>query len=199
MIKAIVFDLNGVFLKSEYLTKRVEEKFNIPSDDSLSVLIESLKETRLNPKVKIFKYWRDLFKKYKINITESEFLSFWFSGESLVNDFVLLSQELRERGLKVYIFSNNFKERTEYYRKNFKEIFSNVDNAFFSWETGYVKSDPGAYTNLLSIIKAKPDEILYFDDSEENVQLAKSLGIKAYVYRDFNSTKKVFAENMIEV
>lgn len=121
MIKAIIFDLNGVFLKSEYLTNRIEEKFSIPSDESFSVLKESLKETRLNPNVKIFKYWGDLFKKYKINITESEFLSFWFSGESLVNDFVLLSQELRKKGLKVYIFSNNFKERTEYYRKNFKK------------------------------------------------------------------------------
>lgn len=199
MIKAIIFDLNGVFLKSEYLTNRIEEKFSIPSDESLSVLKESLKETRLNSNVKIFKYWVDLFKKYKVKITESEFLSFWFSGERLVNDFVLLSQELRKKGLKVYIFSNNFKERTEYYRENFKDIFSNVDNAFFSWETGYVKSDPKAYTNLLSIIKVKPDEILYFDDSEENVQLAKSLGIKAYVYKDFNSTNKVLVENMIEV
>ena len=199
MIKAIIFDLNGVFLKSEYLTNRIEEKFSIPSNESFSVLKESLKETRLNPKVKIFKYWIDLFKKYKVNITESEFLSFWFSGESLANDFVLFSKKLRKRGLKVYILSNNFKERTEYYRKNFKEIFSNVDNAFFSWETGYVKSDPKAYTNLLSIIKVKPEETLYFDDSEENVQLAKSLGINAYVYRDFDSTKKILAENMIEV
>ena len=199
MIKAIIFALNGVFLKSEYLTNRIEEKFSIPSNESFSVLKESLKETRLNPKVKIFKYWIDLFKKYKVNITESEFLSFWFSGESLANDFVLFSKKLRKRGLKVYILSNNFKERTEYYRKNFKEIFSNVDNAFFSWETGYVKSDPKAYTNLLSIIKVKPEETLYFDDSEENVQLAKSLGINAYVYRDFDSTKKILAENMIEV
>ena len=59
MIKAIIFDLNGVFLKSEYLTNRIEEKFSIPSDESFSVLKESLKETRLNPNVKIFKYWGD--------------------------------------------------------------------------------------------------------------------------------------------
>ena len=199
MIKAIVFDLNGVFLQSEYLTKRIEEKYSIPSDEILTVLKESLKDTRLNPEVRIFGYWENLFKKYNIEITEDEFLSFWFSGESLVNEFVLLSKELREKGLAVYIFSNNFKERTEYYRKNFKEIFENVDNAFFSWETGYVKSDPKAYSNLISNINVRPDEIIYFDDSEENIQLAKSLGIKAYVYNDFDSTKKVLAENMVEV
>lgn len=199
MIRAIVFDLNGVFLQCEYLTKRIEEKYGISLDESLIVLKESLKETRLNHKVKIFKYWIDLFKKHNIEITENEFLSFWFSGERLVNDFVLLSKKLREKDLAVYIFSNNFKERTEYYRENFKEIFNNVDNAFFSWETGYVKSDPKAYTNLLSEIQVKPEETIYFDDSEENVQLAKSLGIKAYVYKDFNSTKKVLSENKVEV
>jgi putative hydrolase of the HAD superfamily len=199
MIKAIVFDLNGVFLQSDYLTKRIEDKFGISSEESLIVLKESLKETRLNPTVKIFKYWIDLFKNHNIEITEDEFLSFWFSGESLVNEFVLLSKKLRERGFAVYIFSNNFKERTEYYRKNFKEIFDNVDSAFFSWETGFVKSDLKAYSNLISNINVKPEEIIYFDDSEENVQLAISLGIKAYVYKDFNNTKRVLAENMVEV
>ncbi len=199
MIKAIVFDLNGVFLQSDYLTKRIEEKYSIPSDESLTVLKESLKDTRLNPEVRIFEYWVDLFKKYNIEVTEDEFLSFWFSGESLVNKFIFLSKKLREKGLSVYIFSNNFKERTEYYRKNFKEIFENVDNAFFSWEIGYVKSDSKAYTNLLSMIKVKPDEIIYFDDSEENIQIAKSLGIRAYLYKDFDSTNKVLVENKIEV
>lgn len=199
MIKAIVFDLNGVFLQSDYLTKRIEEKFSIPLDESLAVLKESLKETRLNPNIRIFSYWEELFKKHNIEISEDEFLSFWFSGESLVGDFVLLSKKLRKVGLSVFIFSNNFKERTEYYRNNFEEIFDNVNDAFFSWETGYVKSDPKAYTNLISIIDVKPEETIYFDDSEENVQLARSLGIKAYIYRDFDSTKEVLAENMIEV
>ena len=195
MIKAIVFDLNGVFLQSEYLTKRIEEEFGIPSDKSLPVLKESLNETRLNSKVGIFEYWVKLFKKHNIEITEDKFLSFWFSGESLVNDFVSLSRKIRERGLSVYIFSNNFKERTEYYRKNFKEIFDNVDNSFFSWETGYVKSDLKAYKNLLSIIKLEPEEIIYFDDSENNIQLAKSLGINAYIYEDFEGTYRVLTDN----
>jgi len=195
MINAVIFDLNGVFLQGKKLTERIEEEFHIPIEESLVVLKESLNNARLNPNIHIFDYWKPLFEKYNMSITEEEFLNFWFGGEYLVPELVELSKELRENDIKVYIFSNNFKERTEYYRKNFKEIFDNVDGSFFSWETGFVKSDIKAYENFLSITKLNPSEIIYFDDSQENVDLAKSLGIKGYIYEDANKTKAVLEEN----
>jgi HAD superfamily hydrolase (TIGR01509 family) len=197
MVKAVVFDLNGVFLVSEYLTSRIQEKYGIPVEESMPVLKESLQNTRLNPDIRIFPYWEKLFTSHDIKLSEAEFLSFWFSGESEVPEMVELAKILRSRGIFVYLFSNNFKERTEYYRTKLPEIFENVDRSFFSWETGLVKSDIAAYQNLLSTTKLKPKELLYFDDAEENVELAKSLGIEAVVYKDAASTIKTLKEQGI--
>lgn len=191
MIKAIIFDLNGVFITGEPLSERVQKKFGIPVEDFLPVLKEALQKTRLNPKIRIFSIIGKLFTEKGIPMTEEEFLSFYFSGESTVPEMIELAKKVRAKGVKVYLFSNNFKERTEYYRTYTKEIIRNVDRAFFSWETGFVKSDIAAYHNLLSEINLKPDEILYFDDSQENIELAKSLGIEGYVFEGPNKTAQL--------
>jgi HAD superfamily hydrolase (TIGR01509 family) len=196
MIKAVVFDLNGVFLQSEYLTDRIEREFGISSSVSKEILTNSLNKVRLGGDVSIYTYWKELFNKHNLDISEEKFLSFWFRGEKLVPELVSLAKKLRKDGIEVYIFSNNFRERTEYYRKNFKEIFANVDKAFFSWETRLVKSDPNAYKHLLDEIGHIASEVLYFDDSLENVSLANRLGIRAYFYENLAKTKEIIKEEL---
>jgi putative hydrolase of the HAD superfamily len=195
MIRAVVLDLNGVFLESRYLTERLKEDFGIPIDESIKVLKGSMSIVRLDPEVKVYTFWKTLLDKYHVNMDEEEFLGYWFSGESLVYELIDLCKELREKSVKVYILSNNFKERTEYYRKNFSEIFENVDNAFFSWETGNVKSDIDTYEKILGKIGLEGREVIYFDDSKANVNLAKKVGINAYVYDGLDRTKEIIGNN----
>jgi FMN phosphatase YigB (HAD superfamily) len=35
----------------------------------------------------------------------------------------------------------------------------------------------------------KPEECVYFDDSEENIKMAKSLGIKAFLFEGIDSVR----------
>jgi len=146
---------------------------------------------RLDPKVKVYTFWKSLLDKYHVDIDEEKFLEYWFSGESLVYDLIDLCKELREKSIKVYILSNNFKERTEYYRNNFPEIFENVDNAFFSWETGNVKSNIDTYTRLLKKIDINGEDVIFFDDSQNNIDLAKKVGIKGYVFEDKEGMQEI--------
>jgi HAD superfamily hydrolase (TIGR01509 family) len=195
MLKAIIFDLNGVFLESRYLTERLEEDFGIPKEESLEVLKESMSIVRLDPSVNVYSFWKPLLDKYNSGLDEEEFLEYWFSGESLVYELIDFCKELRRQSIKVYILSNNFRERTEYYRDNFSEIFENVDNSFFSWETGNVKSDLSTYEKVLAKIGLKGREVIYFDDSKENVNLAKKVGINAYIYDELDRTKEIVDNN----
>jgi HAD superfamily hydrolase (TIGR01509 family) len=195
ILKAIIFDLNGVFLESRYLTERLEEDFGIPKEESLEVLKESMSIVRLDPSVNVYSFWKPLLDKYNSGLDEEEFLEYWFSGESLVYELIDFCKELRRQSIKVYILSNNYRERTEYYRDNFSEIFENVDNSFFSWETGNVKSDLSTYEKVLTKIGLKGREVIYFDDSKENVNLAKKVGINAYIYDELDRTKEIVDNN----
>lgn len=177
MVKAYIFDLNGVFLKGEYLTQRVHDKWGVDINEVLEVLNKSMEVVRQPNAVSLFSLWKDALNKWGIEITEEEFLTWWFSGEVLQKDVVKLCKELKEQGLKVFILSNNFRERTNYYRNNFPEIFEVVDKAYFSWETGFIKPSKEAFLNILNENKLNPEEVIYIDDSKKNLDVAQNLGI----------------------
>jgi HAD superfamily hydrolase (TIGR01509 family) len=138
-----------------------------------------------------FSFWQTYFQQWNVHLSETEFFDFWFSGEKLVPELVNYAQSLRTRGIKVFILSNNFKERTEFYRKNFPGIFTCIDKAYFSWETGFVKPSLEALNLVLCENNLQPQVCVYFDDSDANVELAKSLGIRAEKWIGVVSAKKV--------
>ena len=160
--KAVIFDLNGVFIESEYLSTRVKDKFGVPEDKFLAALQEVMPAVRKPGVEDSFEVWKPHLEKLGVQISREDFFNFWFSGENLVPELLEYAKELRKRGIKVFILSNNFKERAEYYRSNFPEIFANVDEAYFSWETGFVKPDRRAFQNILDQHELKPEECVYF-------------------------------------
>ncbi len=191
MIKAVIFDLNGVFLESEYLSKRFEEKYRVPQDKFYSVMKMVMDMVRKPNAPPAFSLWKPHFDNWDLSLSEEEFFDFWFSGEKLIPSLVNYVDELKSKGLKVFILSNNFRERTEYYRKKFPELFKKFDKVYFSWETGFVKPERNAFQNLLKENSLLPQECLYFDDSDQNIEVARELGISAQKYEGLEETKKV--------
>jgi HAD superfamily hydrolase (TIGR01509 family) len=182
MIKAIILDLNGIFLQSEHLSDRMEDKYGIKREEFVKSLKEVMEIARKPGNVDTFHLWEPHLRRLGVTVTKDEFFQFWFSGEHLVLELVDFVRRLREKGIRVYILSNNFIERTSYYLRHSSEIFNSVDSAYFSWETGYVKPDPQAYKHVLDSNNLKPEECIYFDDSDRNVEVAKGLGIDAQKY-----------------
>ncbi len=189
MFKAVIFDLNGVFLLSEPLSSRFEEKFDVAKDLFLPALKEIMVVVRQPDAPAAFSLWKPYLDQWQVPLTEQQFFDFWFSGEHLVPELVEYAVCLRNKGIKVFILSNNFKERTEFYRKNFPQIFQCVDKAYFSWETGLVKPSIEALQLILSENHLKPEECIYFDDSDENIKVAQTLGIYVEKWIDLTSAK----------
>lgn len=189
-VKAVIFDLNSIFLQSEHLSERIEERYGVSRDEFYSVLKEVMEKARRPGVDDSFKLWQPHLQKLGLSLSREEFFNFWFSGEKLAPEVLEYAKELRKKGIKVFILSNNFKERTEYYRKNFPEIFGNVDGAYFSWETGFVKPDTQAYQNLLRQNGLEPENCLYFDDSSKNIEVAIGLGIDSQEYQDLKKIKE---------
>jgi HAD superfamily hydrolase (TIGR01509 family) len=196
MLQAIIFDLNGVFIKSRYLSERIEEKYGVPDEKFVAVLKEVMEVARKPGTKDSFSLWEPHLTKLGINLTSEEFFNFWFSGEQVISEFIDFARSLKHKGVNIFILSNNFRERTKYYRENFPEIFMNVDKAYFSWETGFVKPDPKAYVNVINDNSLEPSATLYFDDSTKNIEVARNLGIKAYMFEGLERVKDIVSREM---
>jgi HAD superfamily hydrolase (TIGR01509 family) len=189
MYTAVIFDLNGVILQGELLSNCFQSSFGVPKEDFLPALKEIMKIVRQPNTPSVFSLWKPYLTKWGIKFTESELLDFWCSAEKVTPGFLEYLSHLHSLGIKIFILSNNFRERTQYYRQNFPEIFQNIDKVYFSWETGLVKPSVEALNLLLSENNLTPGDCIFFDDSQENVDPATSLGIHAKKWLSLENAK----------
>ena len=106
-IKAVIFDLNGIFLQSPKLSDRFEKDFGISPLIFIPELMKIMKEVRKPNAKPAFMYWEPILKKWNIKLTESEFWDYWFKAEIPSEKMIKYAQILRSKGIKVFILSNN--------------------------------------------------------------------------------------------
>lgn len=66
--------------------------------------------------------------------------------------------------------------RTQHNIPDFKKLFTEV---FLSYKMGLWKPDYQIYQKMLDKIDFKPEEVLFVDDNQDNIDAAKDLGINA--------------------
>jgi HAD superfamily hydrolase (TIGR01509 family) len=195
MIKAIIFDLNGIFIDAPKLSKRFKDDFNVPVPEFLIELSKIMEEVRRPNAGGAFKFWQPVLQKWNVKFSEQEFWDYWFKQEIVSEDMVSFTRDLRKKGLKIFLLSNNFKERSEYYG-HYPWLGEIIDKAYFSWQTGFVKPDKMAWKKILDENSLKPSECLFFDDQSKNIEVAESLGIKSFIFNGVEDVKDIISKNL---
>ncbi len=180
-MKAAIFDLNGIFLQSPKLSDRFEKDFGVPVTTFLPKLSDIMEKVRQPNAGPAFQYWQPVLKEWNVNLSEQEFWDYWFKAEVQSDAMIAFTKELRSKGIKVFLLSNNFKERAEYY-DHYPWLHDAIDKAYFSWQTGFVKPDPQAWELVLKENNLMPEDCVYFDDQEKNLKAAESIGIKSFMF-----------------
>lgn len=97
---------------------------------------------------------------------------------------------LDEAGLTTALLSNMQHDMTAYARKNFPWL-THFDHQILSCELRLIKPDPAIFHESIERIGARPEEILFVDDRQANIDGARSTGITAI---RFESTKQLREE-----
>lgn len=90
-----------------------------------------------------------------------------------------LINELKEKGYKIYILSNNNKEAEEYLLE--LPDFEVLDGWIFSCDYQIMKPDSRIYNILFETYNLKPEECFFIDDSKRNVEVGEELGMTGFV------------------
>jgi putative hydrolase of the HAD superfamily len=86
--------------------------------------------------------------------------------------------QLKQRGLRTAILSNMGDNVLEKMKREF-DWLSRFDVLVWSFQLRMAKPDPAIYHYTLNKLGAKPEETLFIDDKQVNVDAARSLGIHA--------------------
>jgi putative hydrolase of the HAD superfamily len=104
----------------------------------------------------------------------------WFSIEAVpgTRDIV---DALREAGVPCYLATNQAMERGTFMHEDlgYGQL---LDGAFYSYELGVAKPDPAYFTTILDRLDVPAGQVLFVDDRLDNVESARSLGLRAEVW-----------------
>lgn len=177
--KTIVFDFFGVIC-SRIAPPWFEKHF---SDQDT----EALKEGYFGPADIGEVSDKELLKQLSglANQTPEEIESEWFSMIEIDREVISIIENLRKSGYEIHIGSNVIKNLVQKItaKENLDYLF---DSRIISSEIGLMKPDPLFFKKMLELIDKKPEEVIFIDDSQNNVDSAKEIGIESYIFKDIS-------------
>jgi len=188
MIKAITFDLDGVYFingKSNFIDNL--EKLGVPREEAIRVFSKSdeMKKLYKTGKMTDQEFWSFAIKEWGINLTVKEVIEILINGYEVNDEVVKVVREVRKNGYETCICSNNFPARINRLQERFG-FLNDFDVVALSYEVGATKPSPKIFQDLVDKAGVNPEEIIFADDNEENLTGAKKLGIQTFFYEGFD-------------
>jgi putative hydrolase of the HAD superfamily len=189
MIRCIVFDFDGmVYLTKEKFSDRLVRDFNIPAEEIKKFFQTEFANCQLGT-ADLKAELQKRLETWKWQGTVDELLEYWFSDGNVDEEVLAFVADLRSRGIKCLICTNNEKYRLNYLRKKYN-LDEKFDGIVASYEVNARKPDERIYQNVAEIAQLLPEEIMICDDKEENLKILCDRGFASFQYGDFESFKK---------
>lgn len=127
---------------------------------------------------------------------EKEICLFWDHTADTIERYPYAEEwvrGLKEEEYHCYILSN-YSKRTFELTKEKLTFLELMDGALFSWQVKLNKPEPEIYRTLLERYQLKPEECVFLDDSLDNVNAARNMGIHAIHFTGIEDAKKKLRE-----
>jgi glucose-1-phosphatase len=124
-------------------------------------------------------YFQSLRNSLGININDSQFLEGWNS--IFLDEMEEIAVHLTSAGkaLPLYAFSNSNAAHETYWSQRYAKTLSHFTTIFVSSTIKLRKPDADAFHFVAKEIGVAPKDVLFFDDSLENVEGAHRVGMQA--------------------
>lgn len=190
MIKVLIFDADGVLINGEMFSKKLAKEYGI-SLEQTAPFFKGVFNDCLIGNADLKESISPYLKEWGWKTGVDNFLDYWFSFEhSIDQELIAYIQDLRKNGIKCFVATNQEKNRAEY-MLNKMGFVNNFDKLYASAHLGHKKPNLDFYAKLVSELgDIKKEEILFWDDTPENITGAREFGINAELYTSFEDFKK---------
>ncbi|MCA9383386.1 HAD-IA family hydrolase [Candidatus Dojkabacteria bacterium] len=201
MIKAITFDLDGVYFPEEgkkgfhkRLTELVGDESKVvhalyKSPEMLKLVTDELSEIE-------FTDWLNSY--LGTEFTVDSLGEFWTRDYSINDEVSRYIKSARTAGYICCTCSNNNRIRVSALQNKFN-FLDEFDVKIFSYEYNAVKPEAKIYRALLEEAGVAADELVYSDDNPARLDGAIQLGINTFVYENFQQFQTELSKLKVEV
>lgn len=189
MIKALFFDLGGVLLRTQNrsIREKLGQEFGMTYDQIDSFVFESQSSKLASiGRISEDEHWMDVTRRLGLDASHMPRLrDTFFAGDVL--DMELVNFLRQSRGTyKTGLISNAWSGlRPWILREKFDDAF---DHMVISAEAGFAKPDPRIYQLAMEMLGVLPEESIFVDDVQKNIDAANNLGMKGILFKDSHTT-----------
>jgi epoxide hydrolase-like predicted phosphatase len=181
-IEAVIFDLGGVLVRTEFPEVRHELARKLGLEPrALERTVWGGEDWELAQvgTITYEEYWQRVAAALGLSTPEelSDFRREYFSGDRVDRELVHLIERLRKQ-YKIGLLSNA-PDKLEIWLENDWGIRGLFDAIVYSAQVGVAKPDPAMFHLILDRLGLSPSEALFIDDFPRNVEAALALGMKA--------------------
>ena len=138
-------------------------------------------------------FWRKIVRDASLNLDPKAIddLNSWDARMWTTQNPVMLAwqQNLKQHGLLTAILSNMGDSVLENMQREF-DWLSNFDVLLWSFQLKMAKPDPAIYHHALEKLGTRPEETLFIDDKNVNIEAARALGINAILFSTVDHWRK---------
>lgn len=193
-ITTLFIDIGGVLLTNGWdraARARAVEHFRLDAEETAErhhLTFDTYEEGKLT----LEEYLQRVVFYRKRNFSVADFRKFMFAQSKPLPDMIQYICELKAKhGLKVAVVSNEGRELNAHRIRKFK-LDRFVDFFISSCYVHFRKPDADIYRAALDIAQVSTRHVLYLEDREMFVQIARGLGIRAIQHVDLTTTRKQF-------
>ena len=194
MIKAVCFDLDGVFFAEQSFRRF---KFQLAEytdyDDVIDEVFHgsmmvAFKTNRITEEI----YWKYVRQRLEITLANEEIFKMLRESYLVNVDVESYVRKIRAAGYMTCLCSNNFITRIRELEKEFG-FLKYFDTKIYSYDIGVLKPNIKIFQALVKQCGIDASEIIYSDDSETKLSGAKELGIQTFLFKDIIQFKHILS------
>lgn len=191
-ITTLFLDIGGVLLTNGWdhnIRRHAAEKFDLDYNE-MNERHHLTFDTYEEGKLSLDEYLNRVVFYQNRSFSRDEFKKFMYDQSKPYQDMIDLIRGLKAQyNLRVAAVSNEGRELTSYRVQHFK-LGSFMDFFVSSCFVHYRKPDEDIYRIALDISQAKPEQVIYIDDREMFVDVARGLGITGITHTSHDATRK---------
>lgn len=195
MISTVIFDLGNVLLhfNNQLIVERlrpfVDDLDAVRAAPAWKELVSSFERGQVDSIAFIEESVRMM---HTDSIDHDRFMSIWNDIFWINEPLAALLPELSGK-VRLVLLSNTNPLHIDFLQKRFPVLFDSVSLKIFSHEARMAKPDVGIYREVLKRANVAPEDCLFFDDIEQHVRMAASIGINAYQYVSVQGVRDILA------